>query len=457
MRRSPEQAMISTSRFHGHAITAGFSVAVVLGLLFGVGCASAPGPAPPARLDFPAPDVGPGRPDLDKAQRQQIDKGWQALRAGDTAAARAAVARGAPSSASELLILQAEIVAGSENPVAELESLTDSHSRYAAAWLTLSVAAENEGEESIALSASIRGAELWPEERWLDRSMELYQRWVGDRIDSARAFYDDGDNESALEALEPALFLDPDSRDAVILKARVLIALEQPDRAEAALARLPRDTEVVRLSGNIAEARGDLSAAFRIYTSLPDDPKAVLLAVAIAEGEDDWLSAMNLYESLPEDRPEKGPGLRRAKLRWRISVMPEYVQEAFSSPELTRSQLAVIVVSSSPQVETLAGGQVPLLSDVMTLPSRDEILTATRLGLIESDRFLDRFHPQRPATANEVRYAVDGLAHLLELQSPRWCGGEIEGEPCIEIVEPVSGPHVSGIVIELATRKGEAQ
>ena len=92
-----------------------------------------------------------------------------------------------------------------------------------------------------AASASIRGAELWPEERWLDRSMELYQRWVGDRIDSARAFYDDGDNESALEALEPALFLDPDSRDAVILKARVLIALEQPDRAEAALARLPRD------------------------------------------------------------------------------------------------------------------------------------------------------------------------------------------------------------------------
>jgi hypothetical protein len=242
----------------------------------------------------------------------------------------------------------------------------------------------------------------------------------------------------------------------VILKARALISLDQPDRAEAALAGLPRDTEVVRLSGNIAEARGDLSAAFRIYTSLPDDSTAVLLAVAIAEGEEDWQSAMNLYESLPEDRPEKAPGLRRAKLRWRISVMPEYVQEAFESPELTRWQLAVIVVSSSPQVETMAGGQVPLLSDVMTMPSQDEILTATRLGLIKSDRFLDRFHPQRLVTVDEVRYAVDGLAHLLELDSPRWCGGETEDEPCIEITEPVSGPYVSGIVIELVTREGEA-
>jgi hypothetical protein len=81
-----------------------------------------------------------------------------------------------PSSASELLTLQADIVAGTDNPVAELERLTDSHSGYAAAWLTLSVAAENEGDESIALASSIRGAELWPEERWLDRSMELYQR-----------------------------------------------------------------------------------------------------------------------------------------------------------------------------------------------------------------------------------------------------------------------------------------
>ena len=105
----------------------------------------------------------------------------------------------------------------------------------------------------------------------------------------------------------------------------------------------------------------------------------------------------------------------------------------------------------------MAGGQVPLLSDVMTLPSQDEILTAVRLGLIESDRFLDRFHPQRLVTADEVRLAVDGLGRLLDLDTPRWCGGDTEDEPCIEVTEPVSGPSVSGIVIELVTREGEAQ
>jgi hypothetical protein len=183
----------------------------------------------------------------------------------------------------------------------------------------------------------------------------------------------------------------------------------------------------------------------------------MLSAAAIAEIEGDWLSAMNLYRTLPEDVPEKTAGLRRAKIRWRISVMPEYVQEAFSSRELDRAQLAVIVVSAAPKVETMATGQVPLLSDVMTLPSQEEILTAARLGLIESDQFLHRFHPQRSATAGEVTHAIDNLGLLLGVESPRWCTVDQEDEPCAEIVEPVSGEHVASIVIEMAVRKGEGE
>jgi tetratricopeptide (TPR) repeat protein len=431
--------------------------AVVTGLLFTAGCASAPPKAPAARLDFPSPTTGPGRPDLAGGDRQEIDEGWQALLNGNAAAARASAARSTPNPAAELLALQAAIVGGADDPVPGLERLAAAQGGYAAAWLTLSVAAEKAGNEKTALSAASRGAELWPDERWVERNQDLYQRWIGSRIDSADSLLGAGSSEAALDALEPALAIDPENRDTVLMKARILIALGEPDRAEATLAGLPRDPEVVRLSGNIAEARGDLNAAFRIYSSLPDDPEAVLSAVTIAESEGDWLSAMDLYRNLPDDMPEKEPGLRRAKLRWRISVMPEYVQEAFSSRQLDRAQLAVVVVSAAPRVETMATGQVPLLSDVMTLPSQEEILTAARLGLIESDQFLHRFHPHRQVSAGEVQYAIDNLGQLLGVASPRWCTADSEERPCADVVEPVSGESVAGIVIEMAVRKGEGE
>jgi tetratricopeptide (TPR) repeat protein len=446
--------MISMSDCIKHATGAAILAAAVISLVISAGCASAPATAPPVRLDFPAPDSGPGRPDLSRADQEHIDKGWKALLSGDPASARAIASQAGVNPAAELLSMQATLVASSGDPVSGLEQLATEEPEYAAAWLTLSVAAENADDEKIALEAASRGAKLWSDKRWREREQRLRQRYVGDRIDSARELYETEYPEAALEALQPALALDPDNRDAVLVKARALIALDQPDRAEVALSGLPRDSEVVRLSGNIAEARGDLGAAMRIYSSLPDDPDAMLLAVAIAESQDDWLAAMNLYTSLPDERPEKGPGLRRAKLRWRLSVMPEYVQEAVASLELERAQLAVLVVTLAPKVETLTGGQVPLLSDVMTLPSQNEILTATRLGLIESDKFLHRFHPERPVTAFELRTAVDNLAQLLELERPRWCTDETDNQPCAAVAEPIHGEAVATIVIEMVTQEG---
>ena len=449
--------MISMPDSVKYAVGAAGLAAIAVGLVISAGCASAPTTPPPVRLDFPAPDSGPGRPDLSRADQDQIDKGWKALQIGDATSARAIASQAGANPAAELLALQAAVVAGSGDPVSDLGRLTTAESEYAAAWLTLSVAAENADDEKVAIEAASRGAALWSDKRWREREQRLRQRYVGDRIESARELYETEYPEAALEALQPALELEPDNRDAVLVKARALIALDQPDRAEVALSGLPRDPEVIRLSGNIAEARGDLSAAMRIYSSLPDDPDATLLAVAIAERQDDWLTAMNLYTSLPDERPEKGSGLRRAKLRWRLSVMPKYVQEAVDSPELERAQLAVVVVSLAPKVETLAGGQVPLLSDVMTLPSQNEILTATRLGLIENDQFLNRFHPELPVTAVEVRTAVDNLARLLELERPRWCPDETDDQPCAAIAEPISGEAVAAIVIEVVTQEGETE
>jgi len=237
-----------------HATGAAILAAAALSLVISAGCASAPATAPPVRLDFPAPDSGPGRPDLSRADQEHIDKGWKALLSGDPASARAIASQAGANPAAELLSMQAALVASSGDPVSGLEQLAAEESEYAAAWLTLSVAAENADDEKIALEAASRGAKLWSDKRWLEREQRLHQRYVGDRIDSARELYETEYPEAALEALQPALALDPDNRDAVLVKARALIALDQPDRAEVALSGLPRDPEVVRLSGNIAEA-----------------------------------------------------------------------------------------------------------------------------------------------------------------------------------------------------------
>jgi len=415
------------------------------------GCATTPTTPPATQLDFPSPAEGPGAPSLDKGQRRQIDRGWDALTRGDTSTARASSA--GAGSAGQLLGLQASIISGETDALPGLQQLTEGRPDYAAAWLTLSIAAEDADNESLALDAANRGAELWSEKRWRDRSRQLRQRWIDDRVNSALRLYQGNEPAQALDALEPALALEPDNRDAVLLKARLLIELEDPDRAEAVLGALPRDTEVVRMSGAIAEARGDLSAAMRIYTSLPDDPEATLLAAAIAESTGDWLTAMNLYSSLPDKRPEKGPGLRAAQLRWRVSVMPEYVQEAQSSPELDREDLAVVLVTLAPKVETLDAGQVPLLSDIMNLPSQNEILTAVRLGLLDSDRLEHRFMPYRPVTAEEARAAIDRLTGLLELAGPRWCVTP-DDQSCTTLEAPVSGEKVGGIVIDMVARDG---
>ena len=432
----------------------GFVAVVALGIVASMsGCATAPSGTPAVRLDFPPPGTGPGSPAIDRGVQRDIDAGWNELLRGDSAAARKRAARAGTGPVAELLELQATIVADDNDPIPGLRVLTDAQPDYAAVWITLSVAAEKANNEGLALAAANRGADLWPDERWENRAEQLHQRWVDDRVSSARSLYDAEQPTGALDTLAPALSLEPDNRPAVLLQARILIALDEPDRAEAALASLSRDDEVVRLSGSIAEARGDLNAALRIYASLPDDPEATLLAIGIAETQGEWSTAMNLWSALPDDMPEKAPGLSRAKLRWRLSVMPYYVLEAVGSTPLDRADLAVILVSLAPKLETLPGGAVPLLSDIMDLPSQREILTAVRLGLIDSDQFDHRFDPDRAVTAGEVSSAINRMSGLLALDRPHWCTNG-DNSPCTSLDSPISGERVAGIVITLVAREG---
>jgi tetratricopeptide (TPR) repeat protein len=403
------------------------------------------------RLGFPSPDSGPGRPILEKAAERHIKDGWQALRRSDPTAARTSAEQAGVSTASQLLELQAAIVSGKQ-PVDELEGLTRTAPEYAAGWLTLSVAAEGADNEALALQAAERGASLWPDKRWVERTQSLRRRWVDERVEAANNLFASGDPRASLTTLEPALALDPNNRDAILLQARSLIAIDSLDTAEAVLAGLPRDRDVVLLSGSIAESRGDAAAAIRIYSSLPDDPEATLMAITLAEEEESWQTAMELFSSLPDDHPEKASGLRAAKLRWRVSVMPDYVREALSASDMNRSDLAVVLVTLAPVVETLPSKQVPLLSDIVDMPSQREIITAARLGLIDIDRLEHRFQPLRQVTDEEVRSAVTVLGRLLEIPAPPWCD-ENSAEPCVSFTPPIAGNQVADVIIGMVSEE----
>jgi hypothetical protein len=90
----------------------------------------------------------------------------------------------------------------------------------------------------------------------------------------------------------------------------------------------------------------------------------------------------------------------------------------------------------------------------MDLPSQNEILTAVRLGLIDSDQLDHTFDPGRPVTAAEAKTAIDRLSTLLALDHARWCTGASDDSPCTPLDAPISGARVAGIVIDLVAREG---
>ena len=128
--------------------------------------------------------------------------------------------------------------------------------------------------------------------------------------------------------------------------------------------------------------------------------------------------------------------------------MSPYVRESLTTSEMNRSDLAVILVALAPEVETLPSKQVPLMSDIVDMPSQREIITATRLGLIDIDRLEHRFDPLRQVTAGEVESAITRLGHLLDYPLPAWCG-ESTKEPCVSFSNPIAGEQVASVIIEM--------
>ncbi|HSL16838.1 MAG TPA: tetratricopeptide repeat protein [Methylomirabilota bacterium] len=375
--------------------------------------------------ELPSPLEGPGAPSLTRSQTRSLQRSWRELADGDLEAAAKRAGRARDTVPGQLLAAQIRLAAGEADVKPDLVALCDRNPDYAGAWITLSVAAERVGDEIMALFAARRGAELWSDPRWTGRAEELEGRWVTERLERARGLLRDGSLESALTETRMALELAPDAPGAAVLEAEILLAAGRLDDAEAALADAPDSPGSPLIRGRIAELRGD------------------------------WQAAMESYAMLPADHPERGAALDRAQIRWRLSVLPAHVDKAMASERLSRGELAVILVSLQPRLETLPGGSIPVMSDIVDHPGQREIVTAVRLGIMDADLLDHRFHPEAPASPAAVRRALDRAAVLLGESPARWCEEEdVVGSSCTSLGSPVTGEAVVNAVLDKAPGAG---
>jgi tetratricopeptide (TPR) repeat protein len=393
-------------------------IALVLGLVISW-TVSIPASDAKARLDLPAPLSGPGVPAVKKSQNKKIKRAWQEFLAGDLTESSKRAQRAGDSAPSHLLKYQIQLIKGEAGTIDELVTFCQGHPDYAAAWITLSVAAEDAGMERLAIDAARHGTGQWLDPPWGSRAADLEQRWVDHRIANAQQLFESGNSSTAMIELEAAKALDPQRSDIALLEARIYFSNGQLDEAESRILDIPTLPEAVLLKGKIGEERGD------------------------------WQSAMESYSSLPDDFPGRTEALDRAQTRWRITMLPGYARAAMATNILTRGDLAVVLVSVLPRLETMPGGGVSVMSDIVDHPGQREIITVVRLGIMNADRRGHLFYPNSEADTETVRQAVHKSRSLLGLITPRWCTDpDVLGSDCISIPSPASGGSVVTAVLD---------
>ncbi len=373
-------------------------------------------------VDVPSPLSGPGVETVKKSQQKKIRKGWQDFVAGDFAKSRARVARLGRLTPAQLLEFQIRLAEGHEDIAAELVAFCDQNPDYAAAWITLSVVAERTGSELVALQTARRAGDLWEAPPWGHRARDLEQVWVLDRMTEAQRLVDAGDLDGALSELDAVKALDPQRRDATLLEAEIFFA------------------------------DGLLDEAVELLETLPEDPDARFLEGRIFESRQEWQAAMDSYSSLPEDFPERSFSLQRAQIRWRLTLLPAYARTSMATDQITRGDLAVILVSIQPQLETLQGGPVPVMSDIVDHPGQREIITVVRLGIMMADRRGHLFYPNTDADMETIRGVIERTRLVLGLPSPVWCAeSDMVGSACISMPSPTSGGSIVNAVLDVTS------
>jgi tetratricopeptide (TPR) repeat protein len=330
-----------------------------------------------------------------------VERGWRALSAGDPSRAAtefATVIVDERSRAAEIGLIEAEILSGR---TADAVAACADAFEQADATLPLLVAC---GEAAAADGRPRDGYALYrhalartADRPGLQSRAEALRHAAADgRLADARAAAEDGQSETARQAVAEAVALMPES--AALRSAAAEIELAAGDKPRA----LERYREALELEP------GDLSAA----------EKAGELALEMGE-----LSlAVMLFDGLAKNDPAFKARADEARLVFRAANWPEPERDAARSKRLTRAGAATLVWWMVPEVREALVTSGVIASDVVSRRDSRAVTRALSLGLLESDRETHRANPDGNLT---TAAASRLLVRLLAILEPR-----VERIPC---------------------------
>jgi hypothetical protein len=338
---------------------------------------------------------------VDPARRDRLHDVWRdLLEAGDVEGASRTSAEMLTDDPgllpAQVLAAQVAFAAGNDAQVVErLLAIGDATPTYTASQLLVGRAAERLGDLPLAYAAFRAIAARSP--LALKRAGELHPRAleiVSHRLDEAL-------RNQQIEAAETQLAL-----------------LRSWAPSEILTLEAARNLAVAR-----ADPRGELAAVKELSSRRPADlglqERRAELELEVGDPSVGLKIVQDLAARDPKD-PALADKLQSAKFRWRLSQLPQDVQEVAAKPELTKGDFAILLYWLVPQVRNSRPTAGRIATDVLDDPHREEIVRVVNLGLMEVDPTLHHFSPTAP-----VRHgpALRVVLRMLERFGAGSCAG----------------------------------
>jgi tetratricopeptide (TPR) repeat protein len=319
---------------------------------------------------------------------------------------------------SRLVALEVRFLRG-EDVSHEATALASEYAEYGSAWALAEIASRKAGDLAGALAAARRVNALQPDPKWERAIGDLERAEQEEALRGARSLLARGNAPGALRAARQLLEKDPESVAARLLAVRAALA------------------------------GGQTREAATLVTALPDTPEGLESKGRVAEALGQWEMATELYGKLPTHYPGKCELVEGAREQARLANAPPYLARALAGSSVTRGDLAALLVWEVPVLRDRASGQAVLFEDIVQVPERADIVTATRAGVMVGDALARRFSPGHLVGARELKDVLGRLASLLTRPAPQWCT-EGASSGCLDVPATIDGKSVAELIRRVA-------
>jgi tetratricopeptide (TPR) repeat protein len=200
-------------------------------------------------------------------------------------------------------------------------------------------------------------------------------------------------------------------------------------RAERAIELAPGDAALHALAGEIELEDGRPDRAFeRFREAYRLDPSSIAVQEKLAElaRDRDPALALSILDALARKDPRYADRAGEARLAFRISNWPGPEREAAESDRLTRAGAASLVWWMFPEIRETKVRSSVIASDVVSRKDSPAVMRAVALGLLDVD---PETHRARPDAALSRRTASRMMLRLVRILKPGAQPDCLEGPP----------------------------